>query len=202
MSCSCSGALLHGRPRTRSDWLIADKDCSSRTNRRLLRRRRIKATIPKRATSANRRARGGRGDPTGSTLSCTRPETSSTLLQPVQAVAGSCHPLPTSEPPRVGSRKRSAGGPAIAAAPSERVEGRLSRPRDPQPQNPHVGRSRVPAGLSGLVRVEHDHTTTSTTRRNVRVYRPAVPNPHSREKSDTLVLSGGARVSRKARPRR
>ena len=35
-----------GRPRTRPDQLIADKGYSSTANRQLLRRRRIKATIP------------------------------------------------------------------------------------------------------------------------------------------------------------
>lgn len=51
-----------GRPRTRPDRLIADKGYSSKTNRQLLRRRRIKVTIPERADQlANRRRRGRAG---------------------------------------------------------------------------------------------------------------------------------------------
>ncbi|WP_372451163.1 IS5 family transposase [Streptomonospora nanhaiensis] len=51
-----------GRPRTRPDGLIADKAYSLRALRRLLRRRRIRCTIPERADQkANRAARGGRG---------------------------------------------------------------------------------------------------------------------------------------------
>ncbi len=55
-------ARLVGRPRTRPDQLIADKGYSSRANRRLLRRRRIKTTIPERDDQlANRRRRGAKG---------------------------------------------------------------------------------------------------------------------------------------------
>lgn len=51
-----------GRPRTRPDRLIADKGYSSRANRQLLRRRRIKVTIPERDDQlANRRRRGVKG---------------------------------------------------------------------------------------------------------------------------------------------
>ncbi|MFI9787156.1 IS5 family transposase [Kitasatospora sp. NPDC051984] len=53
-----------GRPRTRPDRVVADKAYSSRKIRRLLRRRRIKATIPERrdqiANRARRASRGGR----------------------------------------------------------------------------------------------------------------------------------------------
>ncbi|KJS53010.1 transposase [Streptomyces rubellomurinus subsp. indigoferus] len=53
-----------GRPRTRPDRVVADKAYSSRKIRRLLRRRRIKATIPERrdqiAGRARRASRGGR----------------------------------------------------------------------------------------------------------------------------------------------
>ncbi len=51
-----------GRPRTTPDRLSADKAYSSRSNRRYLRRRRIKHTIPEpRDQRANRRRRGSRG---------------------------------------------------------------------------------------------------------------------------------------------
>lgn len=51
-----------GRPRTRPDRVVADKGYSSRANRRLLRRRGIKATIPERADQlANRRRRSSAG---------------------------------------------------------------------------------------------------------------------------------------------
>ncbi|MFD5463944.1 IS5 family transposase [Kitasatospora sp. NPDC127059] len=53
-----------GRPRTSPDRVVADKAYSSRKIRRLLRRRRIKATIPERrdqiANRARRASRGGR----------------------------------------------------------------------------------------------------------------------------------------------
>lgn len=56
-----------GRPRTRPDHLSGDKAYSSRRNRRYLRRRQIKHTIPEpRDQRANRRRRGGKGGrPTG-----------------------------------------------------------------------------------------------------------------------------------------
>ena len=51
-----------GRPRTRPDRVLADKAYTSRGNRRYLRRRGIKATIPsKAAQDANRRKLGSRG---------------------------------------------------------------------------------------------------------------------------------------------
>ncbi|GII63494.1 IS5 family transposase [Sphaerisporangium krabiense] len=51
-----------GRPRTRPDRLIADKDYSSRKIRTYLRRRGIQAVIPERRDQlANRRRKGGRG---------------------------------------------------------------------------------------------------------------------------------------------
>ncbi|GLW35488.1 IS5 family transposase [Actinoplanes regularis] len=51
-----------GRPRTRPDRVLADKAYTSRANRRYLRRRRIKATIPSRADQdANRRELGSKG---------------------------------------------------------------------------------------------------------------------------------------------
>jgi transposase len=54
---------LHGgRARTRPDRVLADKAYTSRPNRRYLRRRGIKATIPSKADQdAHRRARGSRG---------------------------------------------------------------------------------------------------------------------------------------------
>ena len=54
---------LHGgRPRTRPDRVLADKAYTSRANRRYLRRRGIKATIPSKADQdANRRKRGSKG---------------------------------------------------------------------------------------------------------------------------------------------
>jgi len=51
-----------GRPRTRPDQVQADKAYTSRANRRYLRRRGIKATIPSKADQdANRRKQGSRG---------------------------------------------------------------------------------------------------------------------------------------------
>ncbi len=60
-----------GRPRTRPDQVLADKAYTSRANRRYLRRRGIKATIPSRGIKAtipskadqdaNRRKQGSRG---------------------------------------------------------------------------------------------------------------------------------------------
>lgn len=59
--------LEGGRPRTRPDHLGGDKAYSSRRNRRYLRRRQIKHTIPEpRDQRANRRRRGSKGGrPTG-----------------------------------------------------------------------------------------------------------------------------------------
>ncbi len=56
-----------GRPRTRPDHLSGDKAYSSRRNRRYLRRRQIKHTIPeRRGQRAHRRRRGSNGGrPTG-----------------------------------------------------------------------------------------------------------------------------------------
>ncbi|MFC8104399.1 IS5 family transposase [Streptomyces sp. NPDC057363] len=58
---------LGGRPRTRPDQVSGDKAYSSRRNRRYLRRRRIKHTIPEpKDQRANRRRRGSTGGrPTG-----------------------------------------------------------------------------------------------------------------------------------------
>ncbi|WP_423790524.1 IS5 family transposase [Micromonospora globispora] len=54
--------LGSGRPRTRPDRVLADKAYTSRANRRYLRRRGIKATIPSKADQdANRRKRGSKG---------------------------------------------------------------------------------------------------------------------------------------------
>nr|WP_246086160.1 IS5 family transposase [Pseudonocardia hydrocarbonoxydans] len=51
-----------GRPRTRPDYLLADKGYSSRANREVLRRRGIAHTIPEpRDQQANRARRGSRG---------------------------------------------------------------------------------------------------------------------------------------------
>jgi len=51
-----------GRPRTRPDYVVADKGYSSRANRSLLRRRQIAHTIAEPADqAANRRRRGRRG---------------------------------------------------------------------------------------------------------------------------------------------
>ncbi len=51
-----------GRPRTRPDRVLADKAYTSRANRRYLRRRGIKATIPSKADQdANRRKLGAKG---------------------------------------------------------------------------------------------------------------------------------------------
>ncbi|WP_431883090.1 IS5 family transposase [Micromonospora gifhornensis] len=51
-----------GRPRTRPDRILADKAYTSRANRRYLRRRGIKATIPSKADQdANRRKLGSKG---------------------------------------------------------------------------------------------------------------------------------------------
>ncbi|MFG2949252.1 IS5 family transposase [Streptomyces adustus] len=57
-----------GRPRTRPDHLLADKACTSRENRRYLRRRGISHTIPERLDQRrHRQNRGSRGGPpTGS----------------------------------------------------------------------------------------------------------------------------------------
>lgn len=56
-----------GRPRTRPDWLVADKAYSSRANRSLLRRRGIGHTIAEPADQAAHRRRRGRqgGRPVG-----------------------------------------------------------------------------------------------------------------------------------------
>lgn len=52
-----------GRPRTRPGHLGGDKACSSRRNRRCLRRRLIKHTVPEpKNQRADRRARGSKGD--------------------------------------------------------------------------------------------------------------------------------------------
>ncbi|MFE3776063.1 IS5 family transposase [Streptomyces sp. NPDC059122] len=52
-----------GHPRTRPDHLVGDRACSSRRNRRYLRRRQIKHTIPEPTNQqANRLRRGSRGD--------------------------------------------------------------------------------------------------------------------------------------------
>jgi transposase len=51
-----------GRPRTRPDRVLADKAYTSKANRRYLRRRRIKATIPSKTDQdANRRKLGAKG---------------------------------------------------------------------------------------------------------------------------------------------
>jgi transposase len=51
-----------GRPRTRPDRVLADKAYTSKANRRYLRRRGIKATIPSKADQdANRRKLGSKG---------------------------------------------------------------------------------------------------------------------------------------------
>lgn len=51
-----------GRPRTRPDWLIADKGYSSRANRRMLASHGIKTTVPeKRDQLSHRRRRGSNG---------------------------------------------------------------------------------------------------------------------------------------------
>jgi transposase len=51
-----------GRPRTRPDRVLADKAYTSKANRRYLRRRGIKATIPSKADQdANRRNLGSKG---------------------------------------------------------------------------------------------------------------------------------------------
>ena len=51
-----------GRPRTRPDYVLADKGYSSRANRELLRRHGIAHTIPEpRDQEANRARRGSRG---------------------------------------------------------------------------------------------------------------------------------------------
>ncbi|WP_107097908.1 IS5 family transposase [Streptomyces atriruber] len=56
------GRLSGGRPRTRPDHLGGDKAYSSRRNRRYLRRRQIKHTIPEpKNQRANRRRRGSKG---------------------------------------------------------------------------------------------------------------------------------------------
>lgn len=56
-----------GRPRTRPDYVLADKGYSSRANRELLRRRGIAHTIPEPADQAGHRRRRGRrgGRPVG-----------------------------------------------------------------------------------------------------------------------------------------
>ncbi|MED7928449.1 IS5 family transposase [Nonomuraea sp. LP-02] len=60
--CRKSRRLGGGRPRTRPDRVLADKAYSSRGNRRYLRRRGIKATIPiKLDKAAARRRRGSQG---------------------------------------------------------------------------------------------------------------------------------------------
>jgi transposase len=54
--------LCGGAPRTRPDRVLADKAYTSRANRRYLRRRGIKATIPSKADQdASRRKKGSRG---------------------------------------------------------------------------------------------------------------------------------------------
>ena len=60
---TASGSPTHGgRPRTRPDRVLADKAYTSRANRRYLRRRGIKATIPSKADQdATRRKLGSNG---------------------------------------------------------------------------------------------------------------------------------------------
>jgi transposase len=54
--------LTGGRPRTRPDRVLADKAYTSRANRRYLRRRGIKATIPSKVDQdTNRRRKGSKG---------------------------------------------------------------------------------------------------------------------------------------------
>jgi transposase len=54
--------LAGGRPRTRPDRVLADRAYTSRANRRYLRRRGIKATIPSKADQdAHRRNKGSKG---------------------------------------------------------------------------------------------------------------------------------------------
>lgn len=68
-----------GRPRTRPDYVLADKGYSSRANRELLRRRHVGHTIPEpRDQQANRRRRAAvAGARSGSTRSDTAAATSS-----------------------------------------------------------------------------------------------------------------------------
>jgi transposase len=50
-----------GRPRTRPGAVAGDKAYSSRGNRAYLRKRRIKAVIPEKDQTANRKRKGSRG---------------------------------------------------------------------------------------------------------------------------------------------
>lgn len=62
LNAICVPRLGPGRARTRPDRVLADKAYSSKANRRLLRGRGIKATIPVKADqAAHRRTRGSRG---------------------------------------------------------------------------------------------------------------------------------------------
>jgi transposase len=90
------GRLNGGRPRTRPDHLGGDKAYSSRRNRRYLRRRQIKHSIPEpKSQRANRQRRGSKGGrPTGfdKTIYRRRNEVERTIngLKNSRAVATRC----------------------------------------------------------------------------------------------------------------
>ncbi|MFG2832988.1 IS5 family transposase [Streptomyces sp. NPDC048434] len=92
-NASVSGRLGGGHPRTRPDHLGGDKAYSSRRNRRYLRRRQIKHTIPEpKNQQANRQRRGSKGGrPAGfdKTIYKRRSEVARTInaLKNVRAVA-------------------------------------------------------------------------------------------------------------------
>src|SRR5690606_31445870 len=90
-----------GRARTRPDAVLGDKAYSSRANRTMLRKRRIRTVIPEPADQqANRKRRGSvaGGHPT-STPTCTSSATSSNAPSPCSSSGAHWPPGMTSTPP-------------------------------------------------------------------------------------------------------
>ncbi len=87
-----------GRPRTRPDHVLADKAYTSRKNRRYLRRRGIRHTIPERLDQQrhrkNRGSRGGR--PTG--FDSERYKKRNTVERTINRLKGCRHPLRETRP--------------------------------------------------------------------------------------------------------
>jgi hypothetical protein len=113
-----------GHPRTRPDHVGGDKAYSSRRNRRYLRRRQIKHTIPEpKDQRANRKRRGSKGGrPTGfdSEIYKRRNEADD---QPAQELSGRRHPL-RQEGLRLSRHRHGRGNPLMAPAVIRRTEPR------------------------------------------------------------------------------
>nr|WP_277627933.1 transposase [Arsenicicoccus dermatophilus] len=89
-----------GRPRTTPDAVMADKACSSRAHRALLRRRGITTAIAEpRDQRANRKRRGSAGGrPRRPTLACTPNATSSRTVSNASSNGAPSRPATTSSP--------------------------------------------------------------------------------------------------------